>query len=231
MIVSRTKPDRSARSSHSTGASTAGSGSFVGGAGAGSSAASSFWLAGFSFGEGAAGADASDATSTVGASSLTTSVSRRSGLPTAADAGRRTGGPSAPDSRRARLAARAASSEASSMRTSLKSISSQPSVSSSSAASLATASQSAESAAVDSTLSSSSFVTVGGCAAATSRQRLARRLVAGLATVTRLGGFHEPERKPDVQSLGGGRRAQGLRPGALLAPPGLSGAGGRNGLR
>ncbi len=101
----------------------------------------------------------------------------------------------------------------------------------SSAASLATASQSAESAAVDSTLSSSSFVTVGGCAAATSRQRLARRLVAGLATVTRLGGFQEPERKPDVQSLGGGRRAQGLRPGALLAPPGLSGAGGRNGLR
>ena len=59
---------------------------------------------------GTAGADASDATSTVGASSLTTSVSRRSGLPTAADAGRRTGGPSAPDSRRARLAARAASS-------------------------------------------------------------------------------------------------------------------------
>jgi hypothetical protein len=96
---------------------------------------------------------------------------------------------------------------------------------------LATASQSAESAAVDSTLRSSSFVTVGGCAAATSRQRLARRLVAGLATVTRLGGFQEPERKPDVQSLGGGRRAQGLRPGALLAPPGLSGAGGRNGLR
>ena len=74
---------------------------------------------------------------------------------------------------------------------------------------------------------------MGGCAAPTRtwRQRLARRLVAGLATVTRLGGFQEPERKPDVQSLGGGRGAQGLLTLAVAGPAGLERRRRRSGLR